>query len=90
MTDLTDAIFEADLRGDVNTFRQNLQTEYVRKLIAIVEDETDYDHTSRSMALFQIREIERLMNRKRGGNLETQAHTQSIVYLIEHLLEGNA
>ena len=28
MADLTDAIFSADLRGDVNTFRQNLQLEY--------------------------------------------------------------
>ncbi len=90
MTDLTDAIFAADLRGDVNTFRQNLQTEYVRQLISIVADEDDYDHTSRSMALFQISEIERLLSRKRGGNLETRAHTQSILYLIERLLEGNA
>lgn len=89
MTDLTDAIFSADLRGDVNTFRQNLQTEYVHKLIAIVEDEDDYAHTSRSMALFQIQEIERLLSRKRGGNLETRAHTQSLLYLIERLLEGN-
>ena len=90
MTDLTDAVFAADLRGDINTFRQNLQTEYVRKLLTIVADETDYDHTSKSMALFQIREIERLLSRKRGGNVETRAHTQSILYLIEHLLEGNA
>jgi hypothetical protein len=90
MKDLTDAIFAADLRGDVNTFRQNLQTEYVRRLIAIVADEDDYDHTSRSMALFQVQEIERRLSRKRGGNLETRAHTQSILYLIERLLEGNA
>lgn len=90
MTDLTDAIFAADLRGDVNTFRQNLQTEYVQRLIAVVADENDYDHTSRSMALYQMREIERLLSRKRGGNLETRAHTQNILYLIERLLDGNA
>ncbi len=89
MTDLTDAMFAADLRGDVNTFRQNLQTEYVKRLLEIVTDEDDYDHTSRSMALYQVREIERLLSRKRGGNLETRAHTQNILYLIERLLEGN-
>ncbi|MDH3418743.1 MAG: zinc-dependent metalloprotease [Gammaproteobacteria bacterium] len=90
MTDLTEAIFSADLRGDVNTFRQNLQTEYVQRLIGVVADENDYDHTSKSMALYQVREIERLLNRKRGGSLETRAHTQRILYLIERLLEGNA
>ena len=89
MTDLTDAIFAADLRGDVNTFRQNLQTEYVKRLIEIVTDEDDYDHVSRSAALYQVHEIERLLRRKRGGNLETRAHTQNILYLIERLNEGN-
>ena len=90
MTNLTEAIFSADLRGDVNTFRQNLQTEYVQRLIGVVADENDYDHTSKSMALYQVQEIERLLNRKRGGSVETRAHTQRILYLIERLLEGNA
>jgi len=89
MNDLTDAIFAADLRSDVNTFRQNLQTEYVERLVSIVDDEGDYDHTSKSMALYQVREIERMLGRKRGGNVETQAHTQNILYLIERLLQAN-
>jgi hypothetical protein len=90
MGDLTDAVFDADLRGDVNTFRQNLQTEYVKRLIAIVSADEDYDHPSKAMALYQIRDIERSLRRKRGGNIETQAHTQNLLYLIERLLEGDA
>jgi len=90
MEDLTDAIFAADLRGNVNTFRQNLQTEYVKRLIGIVSADEDYDHASKAMALYQIRGIERSLRRKRGGNTETQAHTQNLLYLIERLLEGDA
>ncbi|HEX2723862.1 MAG TPA: zinc-dependent metalloprotease, partial [Gemmatimonadaceae bacterium] len=33
MADLTAAIFDADARGNVNTFRQNLQLEYVNRLV---------------------------------------------------------
>ena len=37
MSDLTTAIYKDDMRGDVNTFRQNLQTEYTLSLIHISE-----------------------------------------------------
>ena len=90
MTDLTDAVFSADLRDDVNTFRQNLQTEYVRRLIDIADDGEDYDHGSRSMALFQVREIERMLRRKRSRDTETQAHTQGILFLIDRFLNDAA
>ena len=36
MSDLTSAIFDADASGNVNTFRQNLQMEYVNRLVAII------------------------------------------------------
>ncbi|HEX9876933.1 MAG TPA: zinc-dependent metalloprotease [Gammaproteobacteria bacterium] len=88
MQDLTDAIFAADIRDDVNSFRQNLQTEYVTRLIGIREGD-DYDYASKSIALFQLRNIEGMLGRKRGGDLETRAHTQNLLYMIERLLEGD-
>mgnify|MGYP000526600074 CR=1 FL=1 len=36
MTALTAAVFDADLSGDVNGFRQNLQSEYVGRLAAMI------------------------------------------------------
>ena len=86
MEDLTSAIFDADRRGDVNTFRQNLQVEYVSRLTEIVTD-NDHDYPSQSMALYQLREIERLLGGKRSGNVETRAHTQNILYIIRRALE---
>ena len=89
MQDLTAAIFDADRRGDVNTFRQNLQVEYVRRLTDIVTGH-DHDYPSQSMALYQLREIERMLGGKRTGNTETRAHTQNILYIIRRALEEDA
>ncbi len=89
MSDLTDGIFDEDLRGNVNTFRQNLQTEYVSKLINIIESSA-HDYPSKSMALYQIRNIERMLNNKRRGNIETRAHTGNILYLIQKALDQEA
>ncbi|MCG8441087.1 MAG: zinc-dependent metalloprotease [Caulobacterales bacterium] len=35
--DLTGAVFDADIGGDVDTYRQNLQIDYVKRLIAVAE-----------------------------------------------------
>ncbi|MGI9259686.1 MAG: hypothetical protein ACR2QQ_12695, partial [Gammaproteobacteria bacterium] len=84
-----ESIFAADMRGDVSTFRQNLQLEYVNRLIRILDND-DYDYPSQSMALYQLREIEDMMDSKRRGNTETRAHTQSILYVIERALNNDA
>ena len=89
MEDLTSAIFDADRRGDVNTFRQNLQVEYVSRLTEVVTD-NDHDYPSQSMALYQLREIERMLGGKRSGNVETRAHTRNILYIIRRALEDDA
>ena len=34
MTDLNNAIFKADIYGNVNSFRQNIQLEYTNMLIS--------------------------------------------------------
>ncbi|MEM1043814.1 MAG: zinc-dependent metalloprotease [Bacteroidota bacterium] len=88
MTDLTNAVFEADMDGDVNTFRQNAQVEYTRRLAAVLENEKDrYDYLSQSQALAQLRRIESMLEDKRGGNDETEAHTEHILFLIEQTLD---
>jgi hypothetical protein len=87
LVDLTDAVFAADLDGDVNTFRQNLQLEYVRRLLAIVEVGSSYDHVSQSMALDRLRFIEDRLSRSRRGNLETAAHREHVLYRISRGLD---
>ncbi len=87
MADLTTAVFDADADADVNTFRQNAQIEYISRLAEIVEDEKDrYDYLSQSQALAQLRRVESMLEAKRGGNDETQAHTGHVLLVIEQTL----
>ena len=88
MEDLTDAVFAADMRGDVNTFRQNLQIAYTRQLAEVVANEQgQYDFLSQSQALAQMRRVERMLEAKRGGSAETRAHTDHLLFLIEKALD---
>ena len=90
--DLTDAIFSDDLRGGVNTYRQNLQLEYVNRLIAMVSGETkaQFDYLSQSTALHNLRQIENTLDGNRGIDAETRAHRANILYTIERGLKTAA
>ena len=85
MEDLTDDVFAADARDNVNTFRQNLQVAYVEALAQVVGDAGDeqYDHVAQSAALQSLQQIEDMIEGKRGVNAETRAHTNHVLHVIE-------
>jgi len=85
MGDLTDAIFEDDSRGAVNSFRQQLQIFYVRGLIKMLDDDS-YDYIARSNAFSNLKEIGRDMARWRG-DAATRAHRDHVKFLIDKALE---
>jgi len=89
LLDLTDAVFAADLDGNVNSFRQNLQLEYVQRLIAIVTpgEQNRYDYVARTAALDRLRWIDSQLARKRGGDAETAGHRAHVRYRIERGLD---
>jgi hypothetical protein len=89
MSDLTSAIFDADARANVNTFRQNLQMEYVNRLVAIITAPTknNYDYPSQSAALASLRSIQSKLSGKSGVNAETAAHTRNVLFTIEKALK---
>jgi len=89
LVDLTDAVFADDLGSEVNTFRQNLQLEFVERLQMIVESDSDsgYDHVSRSMALDRLRWIESEFSRNRRASHETMAHREHVLYRIREGLD---
>ena len=84
--DLTNSVFADDLNASVNTFRQNLQLEYVDRLLKIVNG-GGYDKISQSMALNRLRWIEDQMDPDQDVDLLTQAHRENILYRIESGLE---
>jgi len=90
MSDLTDAVFKADMTGNVNTFRQNLQVEYVTRLLQVLANEgaIKYDYPSQSAALYSLKQIETQLKTKRTGNVETRAHTTHVLHLIDKALNS--
>ena len=89
MSDLTSAIFDADARSNVNSFRQNIQMEYVNRLVAIITPPTksNYDYASQSAALASLRSIQSKLSGKAGVNAETVAHTRNVLFTIQKALK---
>lgn len=87
MGDLTDAIFEADSRTSVNSFRQGLQLYYVKELIKVMQGSGDY--VAQSNALANLRDIRGNMARWRG-DAATRAHRDHISFIIDKALETHA
>lgn len=85
MTDLNNAIFKADAYKSVNTFRQNLQTEYVERLAKIADAKSNYTNMAKAMALYNLRAIKK-MSTGNYGNVASKAHRQHLIFLIDKAL----
>jgi hypothetical protein len=87
LNDLTAAIFKADLTTKVNSFRQNLQTEYVNMLIDIAKETSPYDNRSRNLVVYQLKQIERQLSANKGIDADTQAHREALVIKIKKFFD---
>lgn len=83
MNDLSQAIFAEDLKGSVNTFRQNLQMEYVNRLIKALDPKNGYDYVSRGIVVYSLNQIDSWMKGNPGTDVLTQAHRAQIRLAIE-------
>ncbi|MGY3792820.1 zinc-dependent metalloprotease [uncultured Aquimarina sp.] len=90
MTDLNNAIFQADAAGSINTFRQNLQLEYTKRLINIIASNTakgpKYTYASKSMALYNLKRIRSMISNGSGNKL-SKAHKDHLRTLINNVVE---
>ena len=86
--DLTSAIFDADANGNVNTFRQNLQIEYVERLIGVVDGD-NHDRIAKSSALYNLQNIREMMDQKGNVNSETRAHAAHVKLAIDKALKSS-
>jgi hypothetical protein len=86
MSDLNNAIFKADTYKSVNTFRQNLQIEYVKRLIGIIGEKSTHTNMAKSMALYNLKATRRIAN-STSGNTSTKAHRQHLAFLIDKALD---
>jgi hypothetical protein len=87
MNDLTDAMFKADLKKSVNTFRQQLQVKYVEMLISSIGVKSRTDYVSRGVIISQLNRIYRQQIDGRSPNSLTRAHRAHINHIIDRAFE---
>lgn len=87
LKDVTNGIFMEDLGASVSTIRQNLQEEYVSRLLNIVDTKSAYAYTSKSAAFGEVQRILAWMEANTGGDQATLSHRAHIAYLINNALD---
>jgi hypothetical protein len=88
--DLTDAVFAADARGSVNSFRRNLQVEYVDRLAMMASEEgaSKYHSTAQALAVLTLSELREQLANKRRGDRVSQAHAKLLVMNIDRAMDN--
>ena len=87
---LTDAIFKADLKGSVNTFRQQLQLEYIERLMAMQDEKSRQSPWAQTMAQSELRRIEKMMvGARTAGDGLSRAHRERVSHEINRHFEAN-
>lgn len=88
MTDLNNAMFKPDVYGSINSFRQNLQITYVKRLVNMVTGRAARRFTpaSQSMALMNLKNIKTWVSNG-TGNTATRAHKNHIKTLITNVMK---
>ena len=88
---LTDAVFAADARTSVNSRRQNLQQEYVKRLADLVLAKAADGGSASAMNQAAVRyELKRIagMLQSRGNDAASIAHKEYLQFLIQQALEA--
>jgi hypothetical protein len=88
LRDLADALFDADLKSGVHLIRQNIQTEYVRKMTAILNS-NEHDAASKAAALNTLQLIRKKLRSASSPDEQTTAHRAALSFAIEKALSVN-
>ena len=93
--DLSGAIFRDDINTPVNPVRQNLQTEYLLRLIDMADlnpnpaVRSKVHYAARAMALYQLRTIHKFLAKTVAADISTKAHRDYILYKVSHTLNNH-
>ncbi len=88
MTDLLKACFDADMKGNVNVYRQNLQTTFVKAAADIADpSKLMYDDIAKAAALNTLRKLKTQLATAVSTNEESRAHRAGLLFRINNALE---
>jgi hypothetical protein len=87
-SDLNKYFFAEDLKTNVNLYRINLQTEYVKALVAIADSPlpNTYDNASKAAALSSLKKIKSMLGSAVSANEQTRAHRTNLNFIIDKAL----
>ncbi|MCW3117459.1 MAG: Matrixin [Chitinophagaceae bacterium] len=89
LNDLVKGIFEADLHGNVNVYRQYLQTTFVEAAASIMDPKfPGYDDIAKAAALYTLKKLKPQLTTAVSTNEETKAHRANLLFLINNALEN--
>jgi len=89
MSDLVKGIFDADMKGNVNVYRQYLQTSFTEALTSIMNPKTPgYDDVSKAASLYTLKKLKTQLSAAISTNEETKAHRANLLFLINNALEN--
>jgi hypothetical protein len=86
LNDLTKGIFDADMTGNVNVYRQYLQTTYMKALSSICDEKSYYDDVSKAAARYTLKKIKTKLTSAVSPNEETKAHRSNLIYIADNAL----
>lgn len=88
MADLTAAIVDEDPQAETNSFRQNLQIDFVGHLF-VLKNTNGVPPAVRSVALYEIRRVQSLFEERLEAGLDPaeEAHAGHVLYLIRRGLD---
>ncbi len=86
MSDLVKNVFDADINGNVNVYRQYLQTSFVKTTAQLLENPA-LDQVSKSAVFYTLKKLKTKLTAAAMGNEETKAHRANMVFIIEKALK---
>jgi len=88
MTDLNNMMFKQDVYGSINSFRQNLQAAYTKRLIDMISGKASSRFTvaAKSMAIYNLKNIKTWMSNGKG-DIATKAHKNHLKTLITNAMK---
>ena len=87
INDMTNAVFAADLKTNVNLYRLNLQTEYVKGLASIVSAPVSpYDNASKAAMLLALKKIKGMLATAISTDEQSKAHRANLNFIIDKAL----
>jgi hypothetical protein len=88
MSDITKGIFDADLNGNVNVYRQYLQSSFVSGLSRLMDETSPIDQVSRAACLYTAKKLRaKLAAAPATTNEETKAHRTNLVFMLDKALK---